>query len=179
MEIRVNPYSPSCLSRCRMSPDILKETQFLLYSALLGITITFAYDWFRIFRRILPHNNFFVSFEDLIYWVMCSVAAFAVLYKVNNGTLRWFAVIGATLGMFVYKLLISRYFVKAAVFILQKVLGIIGKAAGLLFRPLLWGGSRIAAANRKGYRFTRKLCRFLKNKLTQGLKMVKIMLCKH
>ena len=47
------------------------ENEFLLHALLMGIFITFLYDLLRIFRRVVPHNGFFVSMEDLACGVYC------------------------------------------------------------------------------------------------------------
>ncbi|MDE6168338.1 MAG: spore cortex biosynthesis protein YabQ, partial [Acetatifactor sp.] len=45
------------------------ENEFLLHALLMGIFITFVYDLLRIFRRVVPHKAFFVSLEDLAFWI--------------------------------------------------------------------------------------------------------------
>ena len=59
-----------------MSQDIMNEVYFLGGSVFMGIVITFVYDFILIGRRIIPHSLFFLSLEDLFFWVAC---AFAVL----------------------------------------------------------------------------------------------------
>ena len=70
----------------------------MLHSFLLGAFITFCYDLFRILRRIIPHGIFWISLEDLVFWVMATGGIFYLLYYENNGMFRWFAVIGAGAG---------------------------------------------------------------------------------
>lgn len=143
-----------------MSGEILGEMDFLLHSACLGVMITVLYDVIRIFRRLIRHRNFWVSVEDLLFWVVCAVCMFALLYRENNGVLRWFVVLGAAAGMLLYRATVSRLFVSAAVagggFLLERL----GRLLRFLTRPL------------------RKSGRFLKNQLTKGWKMFKIVLCK-
>ncbi len=55
------------------------ENEFLLHALLMGIFITFVYDVIRIFRRVIPHNSFFVSLEDLAVWVYCGGSVFLVM----------------------------------------------------------------------------------------------------
>lgn len=88
------------------------ENTFLLHALLMGIFITFVYDGLRILRRVIPHNSFFVSLEDLGFWIYCGAEVFLLMYHESNGTLRWFAVMGALAGMLFYKKLISPFFVK-------------------------------------------------------------------
>ena len=86
-----------------MSSQIAGEGWFMLHSFLLGAFITFCYDLFRILRRIIPHGIFWISLEDLVFWVMATGGIFYLLYYENNGMFRWFAVIGAGAGMLLYK----------------------------------------------------------------------------
>ena len=79
------------------------ENEFLLHALLMGIFITFIYDLLRIFRRVIPHNGFFVSMEDLAFWIYCGGEVFLMMYHEGNGSLRWFAVLGALSGMVLQK----------------------------------------------------------------------------
>ena len=97
-----------------MSPFILEEGWFLLYSVLLGIGITFVYDCLRICRRVVAHGVFWVSLEDMVYWIFVSCCVFYLLYCENNGVLRWFAVMGTALGMFLFKKTLSPFWVRYA-----------------------------------------------------------------
>ena len=80
MAERVNPFSPGFSSRCAVSPVIAGEGVFILHSFLLGVIITFIYDLFRIFRRIIPHGWFLLSLEDLVFWVLATAGIFYMLY---------------------------------------------------------------------------------------------------
>ena len=86
-----------------MSGTIVDEVMFLLDSFFLGAVITCVYDGFLILRRLIKHNMLFISLEDLIFWVVCAIGVFYVLYEENDGILRWFAVVGASLGMLACK----------------------------------------------------------------------------
>ena len=113
-----------------MSQDILREVDFFINSLLVGIIITFAYDWLLIFRKCIRHNILLISIEDAIFWFACAIGVFYVLYHENNGILRWFAVLGATIGMFAYKKLVSTLFVKITSRLIIKTFQI-------LMRPIL------------------------------------------
>lgn len=103
-----------------MSQDIIDEVYFLASSVCMGIIITFVYDFILIGRRVVRHSHFFLSLEDFIFWAVCAIAVFYMLYKENNGILRWFAVFGAAVGMLLYKKTIGRFFCPNAVFIDSK-----------------------------------------------------------
>lgn len=143
---------PSCSNRCVMSEEIWREVIFMGQFLALGVAITFLYDILRILRRVIRHGNLLLSFEDLLFWTGCAVSIFYLLYRENNGTLRWFAILGAMVGMLIYKATISRCFVRYTVLGLLKV--------KKLFAPL------------------RKTGRFFKKKLTAFLKVFRMILCK-
>lgn len=161
-----------------MSPNIMKEIEFLLLSVALGVFVTFVYDWLRIFRGIVRHKNIIVSIEDFLFWCFCFVVAFGMLYQENNGVIRWFAVIGAALGMFLYKLLFSRFFVAVMIKVLTFLAKYIKKASLIFLKPLGWGMKKVEKTGRFAGKKSRKFLRLLKKKLTQGIKEVKMMLCK-
>ena len=94
-----------------MSESIVQDNYFLLYSLLLGVAVTIFYDILRIFRRVIKHRDALVSIEDFFYWIVVAISVFYVMHTENNGTLRWFAILGAAIGMSIYKKLLSTAFV--------------------------------------------------------------------
>lgn len=147
------------------------ENQFLFHALLMGIFITFVYDVIRICRRVVPHNSFFVSLEDLGFWIYCGGSVFLLMYHESNGELRWFAVFGAMGGMLLYRKLVSPLFVKYVSLVLSKVLEGLGKILRWLFKPMK---VILRKTGRGTCRIGRRIRRALKNKLTCFLKMLKI-----
>ena len=88
-----------------------EEGRFMIHALLAGIVVTFSYDLLRIFRRVIPHKNFVVSLEDILFWVYCGIGVFLLMYYEGNQTLRWFAVCGALVGMCLYLRFVSPGFV--------------------------------------------------------------------
>lgn len=146
---------------------MVSENVFLLHASLMGVLITFVYDLLRIFRRVIPHSSFFVSLEDLIFWIYCSVKVFLLMYHESDGTLRWFAVLGALGGMFLYKKLLSGLLVKYCSLMLGKLLGIIGKLLGVLMKPLRFLGKKAGAG---AGRVTGRV-KLLRNRIKRSIKL--------
>ena len=48
-------------------------------------------------------DRFLLSLEDLAFWILATAGIFYMLYYENSGMFRWFSVIGAGVGMFLYK----------------------------------------------------------------------------
>ncbi len=154
------------------------ENLFLLYALLMGFFITFVYDILRIWRRVLIHNQFWVSVEDLIFWCFCGIEVFLLMYRESNGTLRWFAVAGALIGMVLYKKTLSGPFVKYVSLGLKKLFSLIGKGLAFLLKPVFVVGRGISKTKKAPSRKRKKACNKLKNKLTVYLKMLKMVLYK-
>ena len=154
------------------------ENEFLLHALYMGIFLTFAYDLLRIFRRVVPHNGFFVSMEDLLFWIYCGEEVFLLMYHESDGTLRWFAVLGAMAGMFLYRKLVSPYFVKYTSSALCRLLEFLRKVLRFLSRPLAFLLQKTGTGIKRTGRGTRRLMgrwkRSVKNRLTYFIKMLKM-----
>jgi len=68
---------------------MVSENLFLLHAVGLGFFLSFLYDCFRIFRRLIPHGLFWISLEDSFFWLGVAIVGFRFLHGEGNGTLRW------------------------------------------------------------------------------------------
>lgn len=161
-----------------MSQDIIQEVTFFLHSLVMGIVITFVYDWLLIIRKLIKHNTLWISIEDILFWLACGIGVFYMLYKENNGVLRWFTVIGAVIGMGCYKLLIGKWFVHIMSTCIYKIMWFAFKILQIVVGPLKWLFSKLKKLTKFIKKKLKKLLNFIKNKLTVCIKMFKMILCK-
>lgn len=91
-----------------MSMTIRYELQLLFASLAVGICLMVVYDGLRVFRTLVPHGNFWTGIEDAVYWAASSITTFLLLFRQNDGILRWYAILGVLMGMLVYNLTVSR-----------------------------------------------------------------------
>lgn len=156
------------------------ENEFLLCALRMGVFITLVYDILRIARRVIPHRDFMVSLEDLGFWIYCAGEVFLMMYHESNGTLRWFAVLGAMVGMLLYRKLISPWLVKYTSFLLNKVVHVLSLGFHKCCKPLVFLGRKTGKGASKAVkgitRPIRGLRRAIKNKLTYFFKMLKMTL---
>ena len=161
-----------------MSQDIVQEVTFFLHSVLMGLVITFAYDWILICRRLLKHGRVLMSVEDLIYWFVCGISVFYMLYRENSGVLRWFAVMGAALGMFFYKIIFKSHFVNIMSTYIHKIMWFMFRVIQVVLKPIKW----LFSAARRFVRFLlrkfKKVKEFVKKRLTVFIKTLRMVLCK-
>ena len=159
-----------------MSPYIREEGWFLLSSILLGVGITFLYDCLRICRRVVAHGTLWISLEDLIYWIFVSFCIFNLFYYQNDGAFRWFAILGAALGMLLFRRTVSPFLVKYVSLLLLWIGGLARRGLAFFGKPLRRLGNRAektaAGMGRKGKQFAR----ILKKRLTVAQRMAKISL---
>lgn len=155
-----------------------QESIFLLHALRIGALITLVYDGVVIIRKTLPHNSFWTALEDIGFWLFCAIYVFSCLYRESNGTLRWYAVAGALLGMWIYRKLLSVPFVKAGSFILGKVIMVLCRVCAVLTVPLRHVWRKMAGLHNKARRHRKKLLGKCKFKLKSFVKTLKIRLCK-
>ena len=162
-----------------MSQNIINEVTFFFHSFLMGIVITFIYDGFIILRRLVRHNIFLISLEDMIFWIACAIGVFYMLYEENNGILRWFAVVGAALGMVIYKKSVSGLIVDIISTTIKHIVSVLSGIIRFLLRPMRFLCRKIYRFSRILLRRVKKVGKYLKNKLTGKMKLLKITICKH
>ncbi len=161
-----------------MSQGIVQEVTFFLHSILMGLIITFAYDWILIFRKLFRHGKFWMSVEDFIYWFVCGISVFYMLYRENNGVLRWFAVVGAAIGMLFYKLTVRNRFVSIMSTCIYKIMWFVFRVIQVVLKPLKCLFSAIRRCVRFLNKKFKKVKEFIKKRLTVFIKTIRMVLCK-
>lgn len=162
-----------------MSREIVQELTFFTHSVLMGLVITFAYDWIRVLRKLFRHGTLLLSVEDLFFWIACGIGVFYMLYRENDGTLRWFAVLGAAIGMFFYKMIVRDWFINIMSTWIHKIMWLAFRIIQIVLKPikrLIYAAKTfVLYAGRK-----LKKCKiFIKKRLTVCIKTIRMVLCKH
>ena len=106
-----------------VSISILDEAGVFWDGLILGVLLVAGYDLVRVFRRLIRHGILWVSIEDCVYWIVCAVLMFAMLYQNNDGRIRAYIFGAAVLGGILYHLLLGKHFIR----IISKVIFAIKK----------------------------------------------------
>ncbi len=162
-----------------MSREIVQELTFFAHSVLMGLAITFVYDWIHVLRRLIRHGKVLTSLEDLCFWLACGVAVFYMLYRENDGTLRWFAILGATIGMLFYKLIVRDTFTYIMSTCLHKIMWFLFRVIQIVLKPfkrLFCAGKTLVLHIAKSLEKCKKI---VKKRLTVCIKTLRMVLCKH
>ena len=141
-----------------VSAAISEQAASLGVSILIGGALFLLYDIFRIFRRVVPHGNFWIGVEDF------TGVVFVLLYRENDGMVRGFSIGGIMIGMLLYYFLLSRFVIRINVMVFGTVFGLLGKIFGTILLPFRKHG--------------KKIIHFFRKRLKKVCRAVKIGLCK-
>ena len=92
---------------------------------VFGIGIIF--DVFRIFRKSFKTSDFVTYIEDIIFWILSGILTLYTIMVFNNGEIRLYIFIAMLLGVCLYILTISKFFIKVSVFIITTIKKVITK----------------------------------------------------
>lgn len=110
---------------------------FVIY-ILSGILIGIFFDIFRVYRRSFKTPDFITYIQDILFWVLTGIFLLFVIFKFNNGELRWYIFLGALLGTLLYMLIFSKHFIKINVAILTFIKNIFLKIWEIIMIPIRW-----------------------------------------
>lgn len=108
---------------------------FLLFIAN-GILIGIVFDIFRILRKSFKTSDFITYIEDILFWMVTGLITLYFLFTFNNGEIRFYIFIGITLGIVIYMLSISKYFIQISVRIITVIKVILAKVITIILYPL-------------------------------------------
>jgi len=95
-----------------MNNGLLYELTITGMSFVTGVGLMVVYDFLRFLRLVIPHRPFWTGVEDFCFWIYAGVMTFGLLYEMNEGTLRGYAVAIVLLGMILYDRICSRFWLK-------------------------------------------------------------------
>ena len=102
---------------------------FILNGFIIGI----LFDIFRILRKSFKTPDLITYIEDIIFWILSGLIILYSIFKFNSGELRLFIFVGVLLGIWFYTLMLSKFFIKMSVHIIQFIKKIIEI---FIFKPI-------------------------------------------
>ena len=162
-----------------ISESILEEVRIFTGAVALGTVFAWLYDWNLILRRVFPHDELARMMEDGLFWLCVSLCSVNILFRWNRGVLQIFIILGALLGILLYKKSISCVYIKIMSNITQHVVVYIKRVTYIVLKPL----TLLKKPVKSGVFATNRLVKIsyhnVKNTLTTGIKRFTITLCKH
>ena len=77
---------------------IEKELSIFVSACFTGIYVCLIYFAIRVLRRIVKHSLFWISIEDLVFWIGTGIYLFIEMYRTCAGSIRWYFVLGVSVG---------------------------------------------------------------------------------
>lgn len=108
---------------------------FGIYS-VCGIIIGIFFDLFRILRRSFKTPDIVTYVEDILFGIFTGIFLIFILFVFNNGEMRFFMFSAIMLGLLLYLLTISKYFIKINVTVLVTIKKIIKRILLILVYPI-------------------------------------------
>ena len=102
-----------------MGISINQQLMSFVVSVLCGAMTGLFFDVFRCARKMIHMNDIVVNICDGLFFLVSGFFAFFTILSVNNGELRWYLFAGILCGGVLYFLLLSKWFMKAFVFLLK------------------------------------------------------------
>jgi hypothetical protein len=75
-----------------------QELSVVAAAYLCGVLVTAVYEVLRVLRRLKKHSLFWISVEDLLYWIWCGFYVFLEIHRTCSGRIRWYYLLGLFLG---------------------------------------------------------------------------------
>lgn len=91
-----------------MSQVIIGQVLFVLRTLCNGMLLMAGYDGMRLLRWLLPHGRTGVWVGDILYWCLAALPTFWVFFLYNEGTIRWYGLLGLLAGAVIYETGISK-----------------------------------------------------------------------
>ena len=152
-----------------MIVSINEQLLLFLTCVQTGVIMGMLYDLIRIFRKIIPHPNWLVQIEDLLYWVICGCFAFIMVYWENYGQIRGFVFIGIIIGGTLYFCTISLLFMRIATWTIYFVKQMVRKVIKIILIPI----QLILGIMRIPYIYISKICSIINVKRKIHVKKIR------
>ena len=114
------------------------ECLIFLYSIILGAVLGVVFDVFRVIRAVIPHNSFFVAFEDIIFMLIWTFSLVIFSVELSGGNIRFFCFVGSFLGFIIYFFSVGKIvitFIRSVSSLIRRLLNaIFGRIYGFLRR---------------------------------------------
>ena len=119
-----------------MYANNLEQIHSFFIFILIGMLISIIFDIFRILRKTFKTADIITYIEDIIFWIVTLLIIIFSIFLFNNGELRFYLFISMLIGILIYMLFISKYFITINVFIINFIKKIFYNILHILSKPI-------------------------------------------
>ena len=89
---------------------IQSELRMFAASFGFGAGIIISYGVTELFRQFCGFGKAAKVVSELLYWIIAAILAFLLQFRLNNGVLRLYSVVGAAAGMLLFQWMTGKMF---------------------------------------------------------------------
>ncbi len=118
--------------------DYLPYSQeyMLAVSVMGGMLLGFIWDIYRLFRHYIKLGSVGTAMGDIVYWIVSIYISVNLIFDLSYGNVRLFILLGFLLGALLYFYGISRYILKASIFVVDTISKVLKKILNLMLIPV-------------------------------------------
>ena len=117
--------------------DIISNQAYLFTIYFIcGILIGIFFDLFRILRKAFNTSDLITYIEDIIFGILTGIFLIFMLFIFNNGQLRFYIFLAIIIGLTIYIITISKYFIKINVKIIVTTKKVVKKIIAIILYPI-------------------------------------------
>ena len=120
-----------------MYANNLEQLTNFLYFIVTGVVLSIIFDIFRILRKTIKTSDIVTNIEDILFGIITGIIILTSIFLFNNGELRLYIFLGIIMGITLYMIFISKYFIKINVTIInfiKKIIILLTKPFIILFK---------------------------------------------
>ncbi|MBQ2704600.1 MAG: hypothetical protein IJF58_03520 [Clostridia bacterium] len=138
-------------------------------SAAAGVGLCLLYDLLRLIRYARRHTTLQVFVQDLLWWIAATVVTWVVLLVRCSGTVRFFALLGLTVGFLSCRFTLSLVLMKLGKKVIDAVKTVLKVVWRAVFEPFFrW----VRAVWDKFSKIIKKFLKSVKNLLKDSMLVV-------
>ena len=91
------------------------QLELTLAMLIMGVLLVAGYDILIIGREIIRRSVVLIALEDFLYWIIGAICTFKVIYNINEGVPRGYAILALLCSAVFFQWLIGRRVVSCAI----------------------------------------------------------------
>lgn len=110
---------------------MINQLYIVISFFISGLLIGLLFDIFRITRRTFKLPNIIIYIEDILFWVLTGLIIIGTNVVCTDGQIRLYMILMLMVGSLTYFLIISKYFMKINI----KIIDFIKKIIKIILKP--------------------------------------------
>ena len=113
----------------------INQFYLLCIFMISGLIIGTLFDLFRILRKSFKTPDIVTYMEDILFWVLTGIFLLYIIFHFSLGQIRMYMFISLGIGLILYFLTISRYFISLNVKIISFIKNVMTKILSIIIFP--------------------------------------------